>query len=115
MAVSRGVALTDFVDPNGVIVPKKGRAVRLALFFTEIVSQASNYEAPTTIVCRRRPRRRLCGTPLTLYFDTENFDVLWFCPPVTNLSRSRVICSWDGAKKQSCNSAKPKSPANTHC
>lgn len=87
------VALTDFVDSNGVIEPKKGRALHLALFFTGIVAQASNYDAPTIIVCRRRPGRRPCGTKLTLYFDVDNFDVLWFCPSCDDNGR---ISGWQG-------------------
>jgi len=87
------VALTDFLAPNGTIAPTTGRALRLAQFFAEIVAQASNYEEPTTIVCRRRPKRRPCGTPLTLFFDTDNFDVLWFCPSCDDNGR---ISGWQG-------------------
>jgi len=47
--------------------------------WTEIVAQASNYEEPTTVQCRRRPNRRPCGGRLTLFFDADTFDVLWFC------------------------------------
>jgi len=47
----------------------------------------------TTIVCRRRPRRRPCGTLLTLYFDVDNFDVLWFCPACDDNGR---ISGWQG-------------------
>ena len=86
------VALTDFIDATGAIVPQKGRALQLALFFTEIVAQANNYDAPTTITCRRRPQRRPCGTPLTLHFDTDNFDVLWFCPVCNDNGR---IGGWE--------------------
>lgn len=87
------VALTDFVDAHGVIMPKRGRALRLAQFFTEIVAQASNYDAPTTILCRRRPRRRPCGTVLTLFFDLDTNDVLWFCPDCDDNGR---ISGWEG-------------------
>jgi hypothetical protein len=51
------------------------------------------YDAPTTIVCRRRPRRRPRGTLLTLYFDVDNFDVLWFCPACDDNGR---ISGWQG-------------------
>jgi hypothetical protein len=59
----------------------------------KIVAQASNYEAPTTVRCRRRPRRRPCGALLTLFFDTDTFDVLWFCPACDDNGR---ISGWEG-------------------
>jgi hypothetical protein len=85
------VDLGDFLAPNGAIGPKSGRALRLAQFFTEIVAQASNYDEPTTLRCRRRPGRMPCGGLLTLFFDVDNFDVLWSCPECDDNGR---ISGW---------------------
>jgi hypothetical protein len=87
------VCLKDYIAPNGALVALSPRGLKLAQFWTEIVAQASNYDAPTTIRCRRRPRRQPCGTLLTLYFDVDNFDVLWFCPACDDSGR---ISGWEG-------------------
>src|ERR1700722_3393956 len=52
-------------------------------FWTEIVAQASNYDEPTTLHCRRRLGRRPCGGLLTLFFDVDSFDA-----PATPISVS---------------------------
>lgn len=87
------VSLKDYIAPNGALAALSPRGLKLAEFWTEIVAQASNYDAPTTILCRRRPGRRPCGTLLTLFFDVDNFDVLWFCPACDD--NGRISC-WEG-------------------
>jgi hypothetical protein len=87
------IHLPDFLAQNGTIAACSPRGLRLAQYWTEIVAQASNYEAPTTVRCRRRPRRRPCGATLTLFFDTDTFDVLWFCPACDDNGR---ISGWEG-------------------
>jgi hypothetical protein len=85
--------LRDFLDPNGAIAPKSGRALRLAQFCADIVAQASNYDEPTTMRCRRRQGRRPCPGALTIFFDVDSFDVLWFCPVCDDNGR---IGNWEG-------------------
>jgi hypothetical protein len=87
------VHLPHLLTENGMLAAHSPRGLRLAKYWTEIVAQASNYEEPTTLRCRRRPRRRPCGGLLTLFFDTENFDVLWFCPVCNDNGR---ISGWEG-------------------
>jgi len=78
---------------NGTIAAYSPRGLRLAQYWTEIVAQASNYDEPTTLKCRRRPRRRPCGGLLTLFFDVDTFDVLWFFPFCDDNGR---ISGWEG-------------------
>ncbi len=87
------IHLPHLLDENGTLASLTGRGLRLAQDWTEIVAQASNYEAPTTLRCRRRPRRRPCGGLLTLFFDVDTFDVLWFCPICDDNVR---ISGWEG-------------------
>jgi hypothetical protein len=70
------INLPDLLADNGTIAAYSPRGLRLAQYWTEIVAQASNYDEPTTLKCRRRPRRRPCGGLLTLFFDVDTFDVL---------------------------------------
>jgi hypothetical protein len=88
-----GVSLQDFLLPNGALAPLTGRGLRLAQYFTQIVAQASNYDEPTTVRCWRRPRRRPCTGLLTVFFDVDNHDVLWFCPVCDDQGR---ISGWEG-------------------
>ena len=74
------VSLRDFLNASGNLAQLSPRGIRLARYFAEIVSQATLYDEPTTLRCRRRPQRRPCATPLTIFFDVDNEDVLWFCP-----------------------------------
>jgi len=55
------VHLPDLLADNGWIAVYSPRGLRLAKYWTEIVAQASNYDEPATLQCRRRPRRRPCG------------------------------------------------------
>jgi hypothetical protein len=75
-----GIHLPHFLTPNGTLAPLSGRGLRLAEYWTQIVAQATLYDEPTTLRCRRRPGRRPCTGVLTIFFDVDNDDVLWFCP-----------------------------------
>ena len=74
------VNLQHFLLPNGNVAPLPPRAQRLFAYWTEIVCQATQYDDPTTLRCRRRPGRKSCGAVLTILFDIDNNDVLWFSP-----------------------------------
>jgi hypothetical protein len=87
------VGLKDYLAPNGTLAALSPRGLRLARYWAEIVAQASNYDASTTILCRRRPGRKPCGTLLTVFFDVDNSDVLWFCPVCNDQGR---ISGWEG-------------------
>jgi hypothetical protein len=86
------IHLPDLLQPNGILAPLTGRGMRLAQYWAEIVAQASNYDEPTTLRCRRRPGRRPCGGLLTLFFDVDSNDVLWFCPVCDDQGR---ISGWE--------------------
>jgi hypothetical protein len=87
------IHLPHLLAENGTIAACSPRGLRLAKYWTEIVAQASNYEEPTTIRCRRRPGRHPCGGVLTVFFDVDTFDVLWFCPVCDDNGR---ISGWEG-------------------
>jgi hypothetical protein len=74
------IHLRDLLADNGTIAAYSPRGLRLATYWTEIVSQATLYDEPTMLRCRRRPGRRPCAGLLTIFFDIDNDDVLWFCP-----------------------------------
>jgi hypothetical protein len=87
------IHLPHLLKPDGALAPLTGRGLSLAKYWTEIVAQASNCDEPTTLRCRRRPGRRPCGGLLTIFFDVDTFDVLWFCP---NCDDSGRISGWEG-------------------
>ena len=89
-----GVDLRHFLDGSGAIALPSGSGRRLAEYWAEIVSQATIYDEPTTLVCRRRPGRKPCGALLTIFFDVDNEDVLWFCPGCGDEGR---ITGWQGS------------------
>ena len=87
------VHLPHLLKLDGTLAPASGRELKLAWYWTEIVAQASNYDERTTLRCRRRPGRSPCGGLLTLFFDIDTFDVLWFCP---NCDDNGRISGWEG-------------------
>lgn len=86
------VSLRDYLAPNGTLAALSPRGLRLAMYWTQIVAQASNYDEPTTLRCRRRPGRKPCAGLLTIFFDVDNNDVLWFCPVCQDEGR---ISGWE--------------------
>jgi hypothetical protein len=88
------IDLRHYLLPNGAPAPlQTPRGERLLKYWTEIVSQATQYDDPTTLRCRRRPGRKPCGALLTIFFDIDNNDVLWFCPRCHDEGR---ISGWEG-------------------
>ena len=88
------IHLSHLLEPNGALAPLTGRGRRLAEYWTQIVAQASNCDQPTTLRCRRRPGRRPCAGQLTIFFDVDNNDVLWFCPVCDDQGR---ISGWENS------------------
>lgn len=86
------VDLRHYLLPEGKSARLSPRGRRLFEYWTEIVSQATQYEDPTTLQCRRRPGRRPCGTVLTISFDIDTNDVIWFCPRCQDEGR---IAGWE--------------------
>lgn len=86
------IDLRHYLLPQGKPAPLPPRTRRLFAYWTEIVSQATQYEAPTTLRCRRRPGRRPCRTLLTISFDIGTNDVIWFCPRCHDQGR---ISGWE--------------------
>ena len=93
MVKSWVVDLRHFLLPDGKVAPLPPRAQRLFAYWSEIVSQATQYDDPTTLLCRRRPGHEPCGALLTIFFDIDNNDVLWFCPRCHDEGR---ISGWEG-------------------
>lgn len=88
------IDLRHYLLPNGTPAPlPTPRGQRLFRYWTEIVSQATQYDDPTTLHCRRRPGRKRCGALLTIFFDIDTNDVLWFCPRCHDEGR---ISGWKG-------------------
>src|SRR5690349_3793237 len=93
------IDLRHYLLPNGTPAPlPTPRGQRLFRYWTEIVSQATQYDDPTTLRCRRRPMRKPCGTLLTISFDVDTYDVPWFAPLPRPRSHQRmggnVLGSW---------------------
>ncbi len=92
MIKSWSIDLRHFLLPSGQPAPLPARAQRLFDYWTQIVSQATQYDDPSTLCCRRRPGRLPCGTLLTIFFDIDTNDVLWFCPGCHDEGR---IAGWE--------------------
>jgi len=90
---SWSIDLRHFLQPDGKLAPLPPQAQRLFNYWTEIVSQATQYDDPTTLRCRRRPGRKPCSALLTIFFDVDTNDVLWFCPSCHDEGR---IAGWEG-------------------
>jgi len=86
------VDLRHYLLPEGKPARLSPRGRRLFEYWTEIVSQATQHDDPTTLLCRRRPAGRPCGILLTIFFDIDTNDVLWFCPRCHEEGR---IAGWE--------------------
>jgi hypothetical protein len=75
------VDLQHYLTPAGTLPPDlSGRGRRLAEYWTEIVAQASKFDTPVTLRCRRRPGRRPCAGTLDIGFDDDLSGIIWRCP-----------------------------------
>jgi hypothetical protein len=74
------VHLPVLLEPNGTLAPMLGKEKRLAEYCTQIVSEATNYDEPTTLRCRRRPGRKPCTGVLHISFDDQMKHDIWVCP-----------------------------------
>ena len=86
------VDLRRYLLPEGKPARLSPRGRRLFEHWTKIVSQATQYDDPTTLLCRRRPGRQPCKALLTIFFDIDTNDVLWFCPRCHDEGR---IAGWE--------------------
>ena len=86
------IDLRHYLLPEGKPAPLPSRAQRLFDYWTQIVSQATQYDQPTTLRCRRRPHRQACGARLTIAFDADTNDVIWLCPRCQDEGR---IAGWE--------------------
>ena len=55
MIKSWSIDLRHFLLPDGKVAPLPPRGQRLFDYWTEIISQATQDDDPTTLRCRRRP------------------------------------------------------------
>jgi hypothetical protein len=104
MANSWIVDIRHFMAPTGAFAPElPNRARILAEYCGEIVAQATNYDEPTTIRCRRRPQRRACNGLLSITFDERIESVLWHCPQCgdNGVIRGWQETFWDNSDMQS--------------
>ena len=83
--------LQHFLDGRGALAQHSPSATKLAAFFAEIVSQATDYDEPTTLQCRRWPKHRRCKGILTIFFDADTDNIIWFCPLCND---NGVISGW---------------------
>ena len=88
------VDLRHYLKPGGALAEMPGRARRLAEYWTEIVAQASNFDEPITLRCRRRPGRRACAGTLEIGFDRDFSAIIWCC---TVCGDNGVISGWQGS------------------
>ncbi|MHB1871938.1 MAG: hypothetical protein ACYCT1_13945 [Steroidobacteraceae bacterium] len=71
MIKSRSSDLRHVLLPDGKVAPLPPRAHRLFAFWTQTVSQATEYEDPRTLRCRPRPGRKPRATLRTIFFDID--------------------------------------------
>lgn len=91
--------LTHFLDEQGLIAPRQGRARRLAEHLTSIVAMTSaepetpDDGSPGSIRCRRRPRRKPCPG----FVDADygpSLEIVWWCK---HCGDRGVITEWSGS------------------
>jgi hypothetical protein len=94
MADTSVIDLQHFLTPAGALAELPGRARRLAEYWTEIVAQASHFDMPITLRCRRRPRHRPCTGTLDIGFDHDFSGIIWRCPICGD---NGIIRGWEGS------------------
>jgi len=92
------VDLTHFLDDDGSIGPKVGRARRLAEYFAQIVVVATSpyvpNRDPVTLNCRRRPGRRPWQGRIEMDIDPDTEQIVWWCPVC---GEEGSISNWKGS------------------
>ena len=96
------VDLQHYLTPTGAFAPMPKEARRLAEYFASIVLDTTgNVDGPSQVHCRRRPKRRLCNTPLVSLIDPQNEGIRWWCPTChdNGLISGWQNTLWDGSKE----------------
>ena len=88
------IDLQHYLTPAATLAELPARARRLAEYWTEIVAQASNFDGPITLRCRRRPGRRPCAGTLDIGFDDDFSGITWRCPMCGD---NGIIRGWEGS------------------
>jgi hypothetical protein len=90
------IDLRHYLKPGGQLVElPTGRARRLAEYWTQIVAQGSNFDAPISLRCRRRPGHRACTGTLDIGLEPdEPSGINWCCPVCGD---NGVIHGWEGS------------------
>ena len=85
------VDLQHYLTPAGNFAPMPIEARRLAEYFASIVLDAtSNPYGPESVLCRRRPGRRPCATPIMTLLSSKG-EVHWWC---TSCHDNGIITGW---------------------
>ena len=91
------VNLRHFLNPDGSIAPKSGRALRLAQHFAAIVREITAEIGGETsfpkVRCRRKPKRKACPGEIDSVFDPETGTIFWKCPICGD---NGAIRDWEG-------------------
>jgi len=89
------VDLRHYLTLTGTLTPElSARGRRLAEYWAEIVAQASNFDQPVTLRCRRRPRHRSCLGTLEIDFYEDFSAIIWRCPACGD---NGTIIGWHGS------------------
>jgi hypothetical protein len=78
------VDLRHFLNADGSIAPKSGRARRLAQHFAAIVREITAELGEETyfpkVRCRRKPGRKRCCGEIESILDPDSGAIVWRCP-----------------------------------
>jgi hypothetical protein len=88
------IDLRHYLKPDGQLAEMPGRARHLAEYWTQIVAQGSNFDAPVSLRCRRRPGHRACTGTLDIGLDQDLSGMIWCCPVCGD---NGVIRGWQGS------------------
>jgi hypothetical protein len=93
------VDLRHYLTCAGTLAELPRPARILAEYWTEIVAQGSNFAAPVTLRCRRRPAHRACLGRLDICLDPDSSAIVWCCPACgdNGMIRGWRGSSWDNS------------------
>jgi hypothetical protein len=74
------IDLRHFLTPKGALATSTRQPNHIARYWTAIVAQASNFDEPLTLQCRRRPQHRPCLTVLKIDVNMDTDAIHWRCP-----------------------------------